>query len=80
MNAARTLKKEIINKLERLNPEEQRSVLELMQSFQKKGTPGKDLLSFAGSIPKSDLEEIEKTIEQDCEKINSGKLKLKLSE
>lgn len=71
MNTAKTLKKEIINKLEGLNTDEQRSVLELMQSFKKKGTPGKNLLSFAGSIPKTDLEEIEKTIEQDCEKINS---------
>lgn len=71
MNTAKTLKKEIIEKFESLNPEEQRSVLELIQSFQKKGTPGKDLIAFAGSIPKPDLEEIEKTIKHDCEKINS---------
>ncbi len=71
-----TLKLEILKQLEKLNEDEQRRVLQLIQSMQersKRGTPGKDLLSFAGSISESDLSEMEQSIEQDCEKVNTDK-------
>lgn len=34
------------------------------------GDTGGALLAFAGSIPKKDLEEIRKAIEEDCEKVD----------
>lgn len=36
-----------------------------------KGVPGKQLLSFAGSIPKEDLQLISEAIEQDCNQVNT---------
>jgi len=69
-----TLKLEILKQLEKLNDDEQRRVLQLIRSIQERpprGTPGKDLLSFAGSISESDLTEMEQAIEQDCEKVNT---------
>ena len=35
------------------------------------GVPGKQLLSFAGTIPAADLKEMEKALEESCERINS---------
>jgi hypothetical protein len=69
-----TLKLEIFKQLEKLNDDEQRRILQLIQSIQERphrGTPGKELLSFAGSISKSDLSEMAQAIEQDCEKVNT---------
>ncbi|WP_256678104.1 MULTISPECIES: hypothetical protein [Fischerella] len=34
------------------------------------GTPGEQLLRFAGSIPPDDLQEIREAIEQDCERVD----------
>jgi hypothetical protein len=35
-----------------------------------KGVPGKQLLRFAGSIPKEDLQLMSEAIKQDCEKVD----------
>jgi hypothetical protein len=35
----------------------------------KVGTPGRDLLRFAGTIPHEDLEAMKKAIEEGCEQI-----------
>jgi hypothetical protein len=35
-----------------------------------KGVPGKELLSFADSIPKEDLQLMSEAIKQDCEKVD----------
>lgn len=34
------------------------------------GTPGEQLLRFAGSIPPDDLQEIREATEQDCERVD----------
>ena len=35
-----------------------------------KGVPGEELLKFAGSIPKEDLQLMSEAIKQDCEKVD----------
>lgn len=37
-----------------------------------KGTPGRDLLRFAGTIPKEDLILMEQSIERECERVDSS--------
>jgi hypothetical protein len=67
------LKLEILKQLEKLNDDEKRRVLQIIQSMQERphrGTPGNELLSFAGTISKSDLTKMEQAIEKDCEKVN----------
>ena len=48
-------------------------VLEFVRSLIKtevRGTPGHQLLRFAGSIPSDDLQVMRKAIEQDCERVD----------
>ena len=51
----------------------QRQVLEFDRSLVKvevRGTPGQQLLRFAGSIPSDDLQLMREAIEQDCERVD----------
>ncbi len=66
-----TVKKDIINQIGRLDYEHQRRVLDFARALAvtgPRGVPGKQLLSFAGSIPPDDLEVMKKAIEDGCEK------------
>jgi hypothetical protein len=66
-----TFKKEIINQIGRLDYEHQRRVLDFARALAvtgPKGVPGKQLLSFAGTIPADDLKAMKKAIEDGCEK------------
>ena len=48
-------------------------VLEFVRALVKaevRGTPGQQLLRFAGSIPANDLQLMSEAIEQDCERID----------
>ena len=68
-----TVKKEIVNQIERLDYEHQRRVLEFARVLAvtgPKGIPGKQLLSFAGTIHADDLKTIKQAIEDNCEKVN----------
>ena len=68
-----TVKKEIVNQIERLDYEHQRRVLEFARVLAvsgPKGVPGKTLLSFAGAIHADDLKTIKQAIEDNCEKVN----------
>jgi hypothetical protein len=68
-----TMKKEIVNQIERLDYEHQRRVLEFARVLAvtgPKGVPGKQLLSFAGVIHADDLKTIKQAIEDNCEKVN----------
>ena len=68
-----TVKKEIVNQIERLDYEHQRRVLEFARVLAvtgPKGVPGKQLLSFAGTIHTDDLKTIKQAIEDNCEKVN----------
>ena len=67
------VKKEIIQQIGRLDYEHQRRVLDFARALAvtgSKGVPGKQLLSFAGSIPVADLKAMEHAIEDSCEKVD----------
>lgn len=64
---------EIIKQLKTMLQHLQLQVLEFANTLIKvqiKGTPGKQLLRFAGSIPPHDLQLMGEAIEQDCEQVN----------
>jgi hypothetical protein len=68
-----SLKKEILNQLNRLGVKQQKRVLDFARSLSSakpNGLPGKTLLSFAGTIAAGDLRTIARAIEEDCEKVN----------
>lgn len=53
----------------------QRRVLEFVRTlvkFQVRGTPGQQLLRFAGSIPLDDLQLMREAIEQNCHQIDAN--------
>ncbi len=67
------VKKEIIQQIGRLDYEHQRRVLDFARALAvtgPKGVPGKQLLSFAGSIPADDLKAMKYAIEDSCEKVD----------
>ncbi|MFQ5688016.1 MAG: hypothetical protein ACE5GV_15320 [Candidatus Scalindua sp.] len=66
-------KTEMLNKLNMLGNGEQEAVLNFISSLitrKTKGVKGKSLLSFAGTIDSNDLEQMKRTIEEDCERVN----------
>ena len=68
-----TVKKEIINEDGRLDYEQQRRVLDFARTLattSPKGVPGRQLLSFAGTIPADDLKSMAQAIEDSCEKVD----------
>lgn len=68
-----SLEESINNYIKNLNIEEQRKILEFAQALsvsKDKGTQGKELIAFASSIEKNDLDLMQKAIETDCEKVN----------
>jgi hypothetical protein len=68
------IERQILEELHRLKPEQQQKVLEfareLTGSKTPKGVPSSSLLKFGGLIPKEDLDEMMKAIEEDCERID----------
>ncbi|NJL41979.1 MAG: hypothetical protein HC840_06685 [Leptolyngbyaceae cyanobacterium RM2_2_4] len=64
---------EVVEQLKVMPQPLQRQVLEFVRSLIKaevRGTPGQQLLRFAGSIPSDDLQLMCEAIEQDCEQID----------
>ncbi|MEO1430897.1 MAG: hypothetical protein AAFV71_17900 [Cyanobacteria bacterium J06633_8] len=64
---------EVIEQLETMPQNLQSQVLEFARKLVKnevKGTPGKELLRFAGSIPADDLQLMREAIEQGCEQVD----------
>ncbi len=64
---------EAIEQLTNLTPDLQKQVLDYIKGLNhsvKKGTPGKRLLRFAGTIPMEDLRDMARAIEKDCGKID----------
>jgi hypothetical protein len=64
---------EVVEQLRGMSQPLQRQVLEFARSLAKaevRGTPGQQLLRFAGSIPSDNLQLMREAIEQDCEKID----------
>lgn len=64
---------EVVEHLEALPKNLQEQVLQLVRELDSttlRGTPGKDLLQFAGTIPTSDLELMKEAIERGCEQVD----------
>ncbi len=73
--AEEPLKQEILRQLEHLPPAMQRRVLLFSKTLvekKPKGTKGKDLMRFFGTMPKEDAEEMLRAIEEGCEQVDSG--------
>ena len=67
------LKREILDQLDKLGVEQQQQVLRFARTLvatQPKGTPGRELLRFAGAIERDDLQQIAQAIEEGCEQVN----------
>ena len=70
-----TVKKQIISQMSLLDYEHQRRVLDFARALVvtcPKGVPGKQLLSFAGTISAADLKTMEQVIEDSCEKVDQN--------
>ena len=66
---------EIVDRLDKLTPGQQRQVLDFtleLSGESPKGISGKELLEFVGLFPPEDLEEIKQAIEEDCGQIDES--------
>ncbi|MBW4620277.1 MAG: hypothetical protein KME17_13100 [Cyanosarcina radialis HA8281-LM2] len=64
---------EVVEQLKVMPQHLQWQVLEFVRELVKsemRGTPGQQLLRFAGSIPPDDLQLMHEAIEQDCERVD----------
>jgi hypothetical protein len=64
---------EVVEQLKVMPQHLQWQVLEFVRSLvnaEVRGTPGQQLLRFAGSIPSDDLQLMREAIEQDCERVD----------
>lgn len=67
--------REIIERLDKLTPVQQKQVLNQILSFLGepiRGIPGKELLKFVGLFPPEDIEEIKQAIEEGCGKVDAS--------
>lgn len=67
------VKKAILDDLERLGAEKQQQAQTLVHGLlgtPPPGTPGRDLLRFAGSLDEKSAQEILKAIEEGCERVD----------
>ena len=70
-----TITDEVVEQLRGMPQHFQRQVLEFVRTLiemEVRGTPGQQLLRFAGSIPSDDLQLMREAIKQDCERIDIG--------
>ncbi|MEQ8189150.1 MAG: hypothetical protein ABRQ39_14350 [Candidatus Eremiobacterota bacterium] len=64
------IKAKLMEQIEYLSPEFQMQLLNFARKLAGiKGTPGKDLLPFAGIMTLEESQEISRVIEEDCEKV-----------
>ena len=66
---------EIVQRLDKLTPGQQKQVLNSVLSFLGepiRGTSGKELLKFVGLFPPEDIEEIKRAIEEDCGQVDES--------
>jgi hypothetical protein len=64
---------EVVEQLKGMPQQLQWQVLEFVRTLgnaKVRGTPGQQLLRFAGSIPADDLQSMREAIEQDCEQVD----------
>jgi hypothetical protein len=69
-----SLKDVLYEEIARLDEADRRRVLDYARSLGRtpRGVVGSSLLSLSGSVPDSDMTEIEAAIEEGCEKVNRG--------
>ena len=66
-----TIRDQIIEQVDRLDGPRRLQVLNFARRLAAPaGTPGQNLLHFAGSIPRADLEAMSQAIEEGCEKVD----------
>lgn len=71
---ARSITREIIEQLERLEEPELRRVLDYTRSLREglpKGESGESIVRIVGAIPKENLKEMSDAIEKDCERVDT---------
>jgi hypothetical protein len=67
-----TIKDRIIEQVDRLDDGQRQQVLDFARRLTApKGTPGRDLLRFTGSIDPADLELMSRAIQEGCETVTS---------
>ena len=66
------IKQKLLERLDQLSEGEQRKILEFAENLPStpKGTPGKDLLKFFGTIDPEDCRSMEAAIEAGCERVD----------
>ena len=68
------IKEQILNDLGKLPPEQQQRAADLVRSMVPqqlpKGTPGRDLMRFAGTLDDESAREMMALIEQDCGRVD----------
>jgi len=66
------IKQKLLERLDQLSEGEQRRILEFAENLpsRPKGTPGKDLLKFFGTIDSEDCRRMEEAIEAGCERVD----------
>ena len=68
-----SLERQILDQVEKLPVDKQREVLDFARKLARPaGKRVEDLMTFAGSIDASDLELMEKAIEEACEQIDAN--------
>ena len=70
--AGTLIKDNLIAQLDKLPYDLQLRVLDFIKALFPKGVEGKSLLRFEGAIPADDLQLMSKTIEENCEKVNTN--------
>ena len=67
---------EIVKRLDRLTPVQQKQILNTVLSFlgePVRGSSGKEMVKFVGMFPPEDLEQIKQAIEEGCEQVYKSK-------
>ena len=66
-----TIKDQIIEQVDRLDETQRERLLQYARRMAAPGgTPGRELLRFAGTVDRADLEAISQAIQEGCEKID----------
>lgn len=74
MEKSKTIQ-EIVARLDKLTPVQQKQILNSVLSFLGepiRGTSGKELLKFVDLFPPEDLEQIKQAIEEDCRQVDES--------
>ena len=65
------IKEQILNDLDQLSPEQQKRAADLVHGLvSPKGTSGRDLLRFAGTLDDESARQMREAIEQGCERVD----------